>query len=500
MDKKDVTKLIALVVATVVFMGAVHVKAPAARFENKNAIAGKEEALDVAGAENIVEAVKVLNKDGSEAGYIVTVEEDGFGGKIVMEVSVDTTKTRVLSVNVTQQSETENLGAKIVEDAFRAQFADVEAPIYLPSMLAAEEAPVVAGFSGLNDGTYYVESEEVDGNRDTLELTVAGGKVTGIVWDVVNAEGVGKRILSEQGVYVMTEDGPIWKEQAEALAAAVIENQSVDFLNMNEAGKTDAVSGVSISVGGFVNVLADALEQAAGKSSVVLADGTYEAEAVAGDYTDVATMVVSGGKITEITLDSVDADGNKKSVLAEQGVYVMTEDGLNWKEQAEALAAAVVAGQSVECLALNAEGKTDAVSGVSIYVGGLVSLIENMIGQAAGTEVEAEVEAPAVVAPEQGTVVDSIIEMSTEGSAERNEALSLKTQLTEITEKELLLESLIKAYGFEDAVVVIGLDSGNVNVIAKSSNLTTDDAIKIYSVIEEENIATPDNVKIIPIS
>ena len=101
---------------------------------------------------------------------------------------------------------------------------------------------------------------------------------------------------------------------------------------------------------------------------------------------------------------------------------------------------------------------------------------------------------------EQLLQLDSIIEMSTEGSAERNEALSLKTQLTEITEKELLLESLIKAYGFEDAVVVIGLDSGNVNVIAKSSNLTTDDAIKIYSVIEEENIATPDNVKIIPIS
>ena len=96
--------------------------------------------------------------------------------------------------------------------------------------------------------------------------------------------------------------------------------------------------------------------------------------------------------------------------------------------------------------------------------------------------------------------LDSIIAMSTEGSIERNEALSLKTQLTEITEKELLLESLIKAYGFEDAVVVIGVDSGNVNVIAKSSNLTTDDAIKIYSIIEEENVASPDNVKIIPIS
>ena len=96
--------------------------------------------------------------------------------------------------------------------------------------------------------------------------------------------------------------------------------------------------------------------------------------------------------------------------------------------------------------------------------------------------------------------LDAIINASAEGSVERTQALNMKTQLTSITEKELLLESLIKAYGFEDAVVVIGLDSGNVNVIAKSASLTTDDAIKIYSIVAEENVASPENVKIIPIS
>ena len=96
--------------------------------------------------------------------------------------------------------------------------------------------------------------------------------------------------------------------------------------------------------------------------------------------------------------------------------------------------------------------------------------------------------------------LDSIIAMATEGSAERNQALALKTELTEITEKELLLESLIKAYGFEDAVVVIGVDSGNVNVIAKSPELTADDAILIYTIISEEANVSPENVKIIPIS
>ena len=96
--------------------------------------------------------------------------------------------------------------------------------------------------------------------------------------------------------------------------------------------------------------------------------------------------------------------------------------------------------------------------------------------------------------------LDSIISASETNSAERANALSLKTALTSITEKELLLESLIKAYGFEDVVVVMGISSDSVNVIAKDADLTSDEAIIIYTIIAEENIASPENVKIIPIS
>ncbi len=96
--------------------------------------------------------------------------------------------------------------------------------------------------------------------------------------------------------------------------------------------------------------------------------------------------------------------------------------------------------------------------------------------------------------------LDAIIASAEVNSTEHNEALSMKIDLTSITEKEMLLENLIKAYGFEDVVVVIGLESDNINVIAKSAEITTDDAIKIYSVIAEETSASPENVKIIPIS
>lgn len=96
--------------------------------------------------------------------------------------------------------------------------------------------------------------------------------------------------------------------------------------------------------------------------------------------------------------------------------------------------------------------------------------------------------------------LDAIIASAEDNSEEKADALAMKIELTSITEKELLLESLIKAYGFEDAVVVIGLESENVNVIAKSQNLSTDDAVIIYSIVSEEANVSPENVKIIPIS
>ena len=96
--------------------------------------------------------------------------------------------------------------------------------------------------------------------------------------------------------------------------------------------------------------------------------------------------------------------------------------------------------------------------------------------------------------------LDEVIQAAEASSSEKSDALSMKIELTGMTEKELLLENLIKAYGFEDAVVVMGLDSGSVNVIAKSSELTTEDAIKIYTIVSEETGISAENVKIIPIS
>ena len=49
-------------------------------------------------------------------------------------------------------------------------------------------------------------------------------------------------------------------------------------------------------------------------------------------------------------------------------------------------------------------------------------------------------------------------------------------------------------------MVTIGLTSGNINVIVKDADFVQDDAVAIYTILQDEASATPENVKIIPVS
>lgn len=101
---------------------------------------------------------------------------------------------------------------------------------------------------------------------------------------------------------------------------------------------------------------------------------------------------------------------------------------------------------------------------------------------------------------EQILQLDEIIASSESNSEVKNNALNLKYKLTEITEKEFKLEHLMRLKGFENAVVVLSLTSDNVKVIVQDADFDQDDAISVYSILVEEISATPENVKIIPIS
>ena len=407
MKNKNVRGIIALAVVTALSFGVIMGSKALAKDMGTGASNTAEEQvkeeIDTKGAEGIEKAVKTEN------GYMVTAKVKGYGGDIVMNVSFDAEKKKVTKVEVTEQKETEGLGAKVADAEFLSQFEGVEAPVFLPGMSLEKEEKVSDEelLKELKDGTYEAKADAPDNNgfTDVVTVTVKDGKIAEVNWEAVGADGSTKSVLSENGEYVMTEDGLTWKEQAEALAKAVVENQSLSFLNLDEQGKTDAVSGVSISIGGFTALAEKCLKEAAGITQTLeLKDGTYEAKAEAADnngFIDQVTMTVADGKITEVNWEAVGEDGSKKSVLSENGEYVMTEDGLTWKEQAEALASALIENQSLDFLQVNEQGKTDAVSGVSISVGGFISLAEKCMNEAAGIEKTEEV-------PANGTQVDAV--------------------------------------------------------------------------------------------
>lgn len=101
---------------------------------------------------------------------------------------------------------------------------------------------------------------------------------------------------------------------------------------------------------------------------------------------------------------------------------------------------------------------------------------------------------------EQILQLDAIISASESASETYTDALNEKLAITKAMETELLLENLIKAMGFDDVVVSIGTESENVNVIVKDSELDQTEAVAIYTILQSEAKATPDSVRIIPIS
>ena len=99
---------------------------------------------------------------------------------------------------------------------------------------------------------------------------------------------------------------------------------------------------------------------------------------------------------------------------------------------------------------------------------------------------------------EQILELDKIIAEAEVDSDIKETALAQKMQLTALTEQELRLETLIKAYGYEEVVVTMNLSSPNVNVVVKDDDFDQTDAVKIYSILTQENNVDAENINIIP--
>lgn len=92
--------------------------------------------------------------------------------------------------------------------------------------------------------------------------------------------------------------------------------------------------------------------------------------------------------------------------------------------------------------------------------------------------------------------LDSIIASAEVSEESKASAEQQKLALVMRMEQELTLEALIKAKGFEDAVVAIS-DNG-VNVVVGTEELSPEEATQILSIITEETEYSATGVKIIP--
>ena len=92
---------------------------------------------------------------------------------------------------------------------------------------------------------------------------------------------------------------------------------------------------------------------------------------------------------------------------------------------------------------------------------------------------------------------DAIISSETSSENAVKNAEEAKLSLISQMEKELVVEGLIKAKGFEDCVVT--LTNSNVNAVIKTKELNSSEVAQIVSVIQSQLSVGIENIKIIPV-
>ena len=99
---------------------------------------------------------------------------------------------------------------------------------------------------------------------------------------------------------------------------------------------------------------------------------------------------------------------------------------------------------------------------------------------------------------EEFALLDAILSSDTSTEELISSANEKKLELIDVIERELVLEGLVKAQGFEDAVVTMSED--NINVVVSQSELTSEQVAGILSVILSETDYNATQVVVVPYS
>lgn len=267
------------------------------------------------------------------------------------------------------------------------------------------------GAAAYTDGVYFAQEDAFAGSgyKYFVVVTVSGGKITDAYWGGTNVQPNGdKRKMSENKQYGMVKFGKAasyWYEQAEAAEKWLIANQNpaameyTDDHGHTDMLKTDGGAGVSIHVIEFYSLVEKALSGTAVPAGSFKAnDYVVKVKMPAGNtgWATAADFIVANGTIVDVNYNSVysnkpsedgknaayfgkDSDGKvdatkplSKDQIGE--VYGMKKAGsqFEWNEQAAKVEDYILKNQAI--FAANADGKTDAIAGVSVHVNEFIEI------------------------------------------------------------------------------------------------------------------------------
>lgn len=252
-------------------------------------------------------------------------------------------------------------------------------------LVSAIMLAVVAGFAfaQMKDGVYFASESAFSksGWMDQVLVTVSGGKITDVEWNGLgNLPGVkDKKGWAASGKYGMKKAsklGAEWDAQAKAAEDWLVKTQDVGYAKFDKEGKTDAISGASMTTKGFLDLVNKALASPAIPKGAFKKDGYFYAEQAAFDknsgWKDTAVVVVANGTIVDVLWNGIYKDGTKKSKLVEavSGKYGMAKAAKKgeWNVQAKVVQDAIIKAGDPAKIALKADGTSDAISGASIHL------------------------------------------------------------------------------------------------------------------------------------
>ena len=198
----------------------------------------------------------------------------------------------------------------------------------------------------LKDGLYFAQDAGFGSNgwKAQVVLTVKSGKVTAANWNGVSniAGAADKKSYDKAGKYGMVKFGKAqaeWYQQAEKVEAYLVKSQDLAFAKYTNAeGSTDAISGASIHVKEFFDLVKKATAAGPVAKGPHAKDGWFYAEQAAFDaktgWKDTVLVTVVNGRIVDVVWNGISSDTKKKSKIVESasGAYGLVKIG---KAQAE---------------------------------------------------------------------------------------------------------------------------------------------------------------------